>query len=286
MEHSILKGLLNKDFYEATKSKCKEDLSPPNFSSSSYMNLQVANDVLSNLNRQHVGELVANLGFQYVNGVITSLEPLKDIIENYNDDFLPQTRVDFFDNDLDSLVEASDADTKWKLNIQSLYNAIPGLNNGMLFVIGARSNVGKSSFHATLCASPHGWAEQGANVLVLCNEEHPRRVASRYMTAATGMTLQQIKDNKQQAHYLYDPIKNNIKFVDATGKTMAWAESVIKNYKPDIVIMDIGSKFSDEGASTNNHEALKANAIYARNIGKTYGCLVVYCTQLSAEADI
>ena len=26
MEHSILKGLLNKDFYEATKSKCKEDL--------------------------------------------------------------------------------------------------------------------------------------------------------------------------------------------------------------------------------------------------------------------
>ena len=93
------------------------------------MNLQVANDVLSNLNRQHVGELVANLGFQYVNGVVTSLKPLKDIIESYNDDFLPQTRVDFFDNDLDSLVSAADADTKWKLNIQTLHNAIPGLNN-------------------------------------------------------------------------------------------------------------------------------------------------------------
>tara|TARA_X000001388_G_scaffold73068_1_gene64369 strand:- start:2494 stop:3027 length:534 start_codon:yes stop_codon:yes gene_type:complete len=105
------------------------------------------------------------------------------------------------------------------------------------------------------------------------------------MTAATGMTLHQIKNNKQQAHNLYDPIKNNIKFVDATGKIMAWAESVIKNYKPDIVVMDIGSKFSDEGASTNNHEALKANAIYARNIGKLYNCLVVYCTQLSAEAE-
>ena len=334
MEHSILKGLLNKDFYEATKAKCKEDLftkdlrkikqvidnaienyqsdldveevkalfftANPTLTTSQKhqfdlhfqkikackpMNLQVANDVLSNLNRQHVGELVANLGFQYVNGVVTSLEPLKDIIKSYNDDFLPQTRVDFFDNDLDSLVTAADADTKWKLNIQTLHNAIPGLNNGMLFVIGARSNVGKSSFHATLCASPHGWAQQGANVLVLCNEEHPRRVASRYMTAATGMTLHQIKNNKQQAHNLYDPIRNNIKFVDATGKTMAWAESVIKNYKPDIVVMDIGSKFSDEGASTNNHEALKANAIYARNIGKLYNCLVVYCTQLSAEAE-
>jgi hypothetical protein len=105
------------------------------------------------------------------------------------------------------------------------------------------------------------------------------------MTACTGMTMRQIKENKQQAHRLYDPIKDNIKFVDATGKTMSWAESVIKTHKPDIVILDIGSKFSEEGSATNNHEVLKANAIYARNIGKLYGCLVVYCTQLSAEAE-
>ena len=104
MEHSILKGLLNKDFYEATKAKCKEDLftkdlrkikqvidnaienyqsdldvdeikalfftANPTLTTSQKhqfdlhfqkikackpMNLQVANDVLSNLNRQHVG---------------------------------------------------------------------------------------------------------------------------------------------------------------------------------------------------------------------------------------
>ena len=249
------------------------------------MSIDVVGDVLSNLNRQHVGEIVANLGFQYVNGTVTSLEPLKNIIENYTDDFIPQTKVDFYDTNLDYLLEAANADSKWKFNIRSLHEAIPGLNSGMLFVIGARSNVGKSSFHATLCASPNGWASQGANVLVLCNEEHPRRVASRYMTAATSMTLNQIRDNKELAHQIYNKVKNNIKFVDATGRTMAWAEGVIKNYKPDVVVMDIGSKFSDEGASTNNHEALKANAIYARNIGKLYNCLVVYCTQLSAEAE-
>ena len=66
---------------------------------------------------------------------------------------------------------------------------------------------------------------------------------------------------------------------------MSWAESVIKKNKPDIVVLDIGSKFAEEGSFSNNHEALKANAIYARNIGKLYGCLVVYCTQLSAEAE-
>jgi len=249
------------------------------------MTLDVAKDLISHMNQQYLGEEIANLGFQYVNGTLNSLEPLRNILTNYTDNFLPEVTVDFVDITIDNLLNVSDLSTRWKFNVNSLYQAVPGLDNGMLFVIGARSNVGKSSFHATLCASPSGWASQGANILVLCNEERPERIASRYMTAATGMTMTQIKKNKKKAHEIYDSIKNNIKFIDSTGKTMAWAESIIRTYKPDIVILDIGSKFSEEGASTNNHEALKANAIYARNIGKLYGCLVVYCTQLSAEAE-
>lgn len=245
----------------------------------------VANEVLTNMFRQVVGEEVANLGFQYVNGDQTSMEPLRKILDSYQDDFTPSIRINYVDNSIDSLIQNSNNSTKWQFNVHSLHNAVQGLDNGMLFVIGARSNVGKSSFHATLCAGPHGWAQQGAKILVLCNEEKPERVASRYMTAATGMTMPQIVANKAQAHRLYDPLKDNLKFVDATGKHMNWAEAVIKNHKPDIVVLDIGSKFAEDGAASNNHETLKANAIYARNIGKMYGCLVVYCTQLSAEAE-
>lgn len=245
----------------------------------------VAQEVLSHMFRQVVGEEVANLGFQYVNGEQSSMEPLRTILENYQDDFTPSIRVNYVDNSIDNLIHSASNNTKWQFNVHSLHHAVQGLDNGMLFVIGARSNVGKSSFHATLCAAPHGWASQGARILVLCNEEKPERVAARYMTASTGMTMAQIVANKNQAHRLYDPIKDNLKFVDATGKTMKWAEAVIKNHKPDIVIMDIGSKFAEDGAASNNHESLKANAIYARNIGKMYGCLVVYCTQLSADAE-
>jgi hypothetical protein len=102
------------------------------------------------------------------------------------------------------------------------------------------------------------------------------------------MTMTQIAADKTQAHRFYDPIKDNMKFVDATGRTMSWAESVIRKEKPEIVVLDIGSKFVEDsvaGSASNSAEALKANAIYARNIGKMYGCLVVYCTQLSAEAE-
>ena len=249
------------------------------------MGSDVAQEVLSHMFRQVVGEEIANLGFQYVNGEQSSMEPLRNILNSYQDDFTPSIRVTYVDNSIDNLIHSASGNTKWQFNVHSLHHAVQGLDNGMLFVIGARSNVGKSSFHATLCAAPHGWAQQGAKILVLCNEEKPERVAARYMTAATGMTMAQIVANKNQAHRLYDPIKDNLKFVDATGKTMKWAEAVIKNHKPDVVIMDIGSKFAEDGAASNNHESLKANAIYARNIGKMYGCLVVYCTQLSAEAE-
>lgn len=249
------------------------------------MGADIATEVLSNMFRQVVGEEVANLGFQYVNGDQTTMEPLRNILDQYQEDFTPSIRINYVDNSIDNLTAIAANNTKWQFNIQSLHHSVQGLDNGMLFVIGARSNVGKSSFHSSLCAAPHGWAHQGAKILVLCNEEKPERVASRYMTAATGMTMAQIIADKTTAHRLYDPIKDNLKFVDATGKTMKWAEAVIKKHKPEIVVLDIGSKFAEDGASSNNHETLKANAVYARNIGKLYGCLVVYCTQLSAEAE-
>jgi hypothetical protein len=252
------------------------------------MGKEVAVDVLSNLFRQVVGQEVANLGFDFVNGEKTSLEPLRNLLNNYQDDFMPSVRVQYVDNTIDNLLERASTNTKWQFNIPTLHHSVAGLDSGMLFVIGARSNVGKSSFHASLCAGPNGWAAQGARILILCNEEKPERVASRYLTAATGMTMHQIADDKTQAHRFYDPIRDNLKFVDATGRTMSWAEAVIKKHTPDIVVLDIGSKFVEDalaGSASNSAEALKANAIYARNIGKMYGCLVVYCTQLSAEAE-
>ena len=251
----------------------------------SLLGVDVAKDILSKLFQQYVGEKVANIGFQFVNNEVSSLEPLRQILEEYKDDFTPETKVKFVDSSVDHLVAAASASNKYRFNIHTLYQAVSGLDSGMLFVIGARSNVGKSSFHATLCASPNGWASQGAKILVLCNEEKPERVASRYMTCATGMTMNQIQQKKEHAIDVFGKIRDNIKFVDATGKTMVWVEGGIKAHRPDIVVLDIGSKFAEEGASTNSHEALKANAIHARNLGKLYGCLVVYSTQLSAEAE-
>ncbi len=244
----------------------------------------IAGEVLSKLFQQVVGEDIANLGFDYVNGDKATLEPLRNLLEQYSDDFTPDLKVEWDDIDMDTLMSKADLEARWTFNIPSLTRKVEGVNAGHLIEIGARPNTGKTSFHASLIASPSGFAHQGANCIVLCNEEGYHRVGARYLTAATGMTMKEIKANPSKARDLYQPVKERIKIKDATGRDMAWVESICKTYKPDIVLLDMGDKFA-KGGYARQDEALKANAVHARQIAKEHECAVFYMSQLSAEAE-
>ena len=248
------------------------------------MGSDVAQEVLSKLFQQVVGEDIANLGFDYVNGDKSSLEPLRMLLEQYGDDFTPDLNIEWDDIDMDTLLLRNDLEARWTFNIPSLTRKVEGVNAGHLIEIGARPNTGKTSFHASLIASPGGFAQQGASCIVLCNEEGYHRVGARYLTAATGMTMQEIKKNPAKARELYEPVKNRIKIKDATGRDMNWVESVCKSYKPDIVLLDMGDKFA-KGGFARQDESLKANAVHARQIAKQYECAVFYMSQLSADAE-
>ena len=245
----------------------------------------IAQEVLSKLFQQVIGEDIANLGFDYVNGEKSNLEPLRNILEQYADDFTPNLNIQWDDIDIDTLLSRNDLEARWTLNIPSLCRKIEGVNSGHLIEIGARPNTGKTSFHASLIASPKGFAHQGANCIILCNEEGYHRVAARYLTAATGMDMMQIKKNPSKARDLYAPVKERIKIKDATGRDMDWVESICKSYKPDIVVLDMGDKFARTGGFARPDEALKANAVYARQIAKEHSCAMFYMSQLSADAE-
>ena len=245
----------------------------------------VAQEVLSKLFQQVVGEDIANLGFDYVNGVQSSLEPLRLLLEQHNDDFTPDLNVEWDDIEIETLLAKNDLEARWHFNIPSLTRMINGVNAGHLIEVGARPNTGKTSFHASMIASPNGLAHQGANCIVLCNEEGSHRVGARYLTAATGMTMQQVKKNPSKARDLYAPIKDKIKIKDATGRDMSWVESVCKSYKPDVLLLDMGDKFARSQGFARADEALKANAIHARQIAKQHECAVFYMSQLSADAE-
>ena len=249
------------------------------------MGTDVAQEVLSKLFQQVIGEDIANLGFDYVNGSKSSLEPLRDMLEQYGDDFTPNLRIDWEDINLDTILAMTDLESQWTFNIPTLTRKVEGINAGHLIEVGARPNTGKTSFHASLVAGPNGFAWQGARVVVLCNEEGYHRVAHRYITAATGMDKFQIVKHKQEALSIFNRIRDKIMFKDATSRDMSWVESVCKSYKPDIVILDMGDKFARTGGFSRPDEALKANAVHARQIAKQQECAVFYMSQLSAEAE-
>ena len=249
------------------------------------MGSDIAQEVLSKLFQQVVGEDIANLGFDYVNGTKTSLEPMRNLLEQYGDDFTPNLNIQWDDIDISTLLEKNNLEARWTFNIPSLTRKLEGVNEGHLVEVGARPNTGKTSFHASLIASPDGFARQGAKCIVLCNEEGTHRVGARYLTAATGMTMQEVKQNPKLAHDKYEPVRKNIRLRDATGRDMGWVESVCKAYSPDIVVLDMGDKFAVTSGYARQDEALKANAIHARSIAKQQGCAMFYMSQLSAEAE-
>ena len=245
----------------------------------------IAQEVLSKLFQQVVGEDIANIGFDYVNGSKSSLEPIRNILEVYGEDFTPNLNIEWDDMSLETLISKNNLEAKWTFNIPTLTTKVEGVSAGHLIEIGARPNTGKTSFHASLVASTGGFAHQGAKCVVLCNEESAHRVGARYLTSATGMTMHQIKQNPSKARELYEPVKKNIHIKDASNRDMAWVESICKAYKPDIVVLDMGDKFAETGGFARTDEALKANAVHARMIAKQHKCAIFYMSQLSAEAE-
>lgn len=245
---------------------------------------EIATDVLGKMFQQYVGEQVANLGFDFVNGTQTSLEPLRRMLENYKDDFTPNLRIEWEDISIDTLLKANDLQTQWKFNIPSLRRKVEGVSGGHLLLVGARPNTGKTSFHASLIAGSEGWAHQGAKCVVLCNEEAYERVGARYLSAASNMSMDEVKANVALARSRYEPVKANIRIKDSTNKDMQWVEALVKQERPDILILDMGDKFASK-TSDKSDVYLKDAAIYARNIAKQYNCCVVWMSQLSAVAE-
>jgi hypothetical protein len=241
----------------------------------------VANDILAKLFQKYLGKQIANIGVRHANGIGESLEPLRKLMQNYRDDFLPDLNIEWDDLDIQTLLEKNDLETRWHFNLPTLAQNVEGVNAGHLIVGGARPNTGKTSFHASIVAGPNGFASQGAKCVILCNEEATHRVGARYLTAASGMTMREIRDNPREAQSRWAKLKDNIKIKDATGQSMHWVELVCKTYNPDVVILDMGDKFAPD----QSHEGLKLCAIHARQIAKEYGCAIFYMSQLSAEAE-
>ena len=81
------------------------------------MGSDIAQEVLSKLFQQVVGEDIANLDLIMSMVTRSSLEPLRQMLEQYGDDFTPNLKIEWDDIDMDTLLARNDLEARWTFNI-------------------------------------------------------------------------------------------------------------------------------------------------------------------------
>ena len=268
----------------ATKDKYKQLFT--DIKNETSMGSDIAESVLSKLFQQVIGDEIANLGFDCINGTLKNLQPIHNLLEKYDNDFIPKVTVKWEDISMDALLEAEQNKYRWKFNLTSLARRIPGVNAGQLVEVGARPNTGKPSFNASILSGKNGFIEQGASCVVLLNEEKYNRVILRYLNAATDEASETIIKNKEKYYEFWRTVRSpHLKVANGSDRQMSWVESVCKYYNPDILVLDMGDKFAETSNTMRGDELLKRNVVYARQIAKKYECCIFYMSQLSADAE-
>ena len=100
-------------------------------------------------------------------------------------------------SNVSEVLDLLDVTTKWKFNIPVLKENVGGIGGGNLMIAFARPETGKTAFWVSLCTAPNGFAEQGAKIHAFINEEPAIRTQMRAISCYTGMTRDEIIEDKE-----------------------------------------------------------------------------------------
>ena len=150
---------------------------------------------------------------------------------------------------------------------------------------GARPEVGKTSFIASLISAPGGFAWQGARCHVLCNEEHPRRVVRRHITACVGLAENALKQHQDFALEIWENIRDNVKVIRVSEWTTDDLDIYMRDTAPDIVVVDMLDKIRIKGSYAREDQELRSLYHKARDLAGKHETTLFGFSQLSAEAE-
>lgn len=243
-------------------------------------------DIFIELNKQNLARKLADKAINLSLGQQISVIELEETLTKLKNYTLNDTQEEeYVTTNLDELIKLSADNCKFKFNIPSLYDIVPGIGPGNLVIAFARPEIGKTALWVSLTAGPNGFCQQGAKVHGLINEEPAHRTMMRCVSACTGMNLEQIKEDTKTASKLFNSIKENLKLRDCVGVSIDKIESYTSKYKPDILIIDQLDKIRIEGSYARGDERLKDLYVHAREICKANNCAIIAISQASAEAE-
>ena len=210
----------------------------------------------------------------------------EDLLELFNDFEHQQVEVDSIipiNMDLKELYDTQIKTPGLRWRLDWLNKSLGSLRKGDFGFIFARPETGKTTFLASEIT--HMVSQTDGHVLWFNNEEQGNKVGIRVFQAALGLTTGELFRNPEVKQNNYEKLTGNrviiLDFEDSSSK--ARVESVLKQYKPALIIFDQIDKIRGFKGERNDLE-LKAIYQWAREIAKTYAP-VIAVSQASGEAE-
>jgi len=245
----------------------------------------LARDAVRTLGKREFARQIAERAVRIASGQEDDFNSIVTLLENCNGGNLLDTRFTPVTTDIDQLIESLQLQGRYTLNIPQLQQVIPGIGPGNLVIVFARPEIGKTAFWVSLCSGPNGFADQGASIHALINEEPAVRTMMRAINCYTGLTLETIQGNTQQTRTLFAPIASRLHLVDSVDMSMNHVDDYVRHNHPDILVIDQLDKVHIGGSYARSDEKLKAIYTATREIAKRHNCLVIAVSQASYDAE-
>lgn len=244
----------------------------------------VATDVIAGLWQRAAGTTIANLGLEVSEGNQEAFATLSALLDQYREGFTPDVKYDFTTSDTQALLETASDASRWKFNLKPLHEKVYGIGPAEFASIFATPNVGKTAMMVTLCFGPDGFADQGARVLYVVNEEKSERTKLRAQMCRSGMTLEEIELNPEKAYRKWQEIDDKVFMLDIHEYTLDQLKGVAEFVKPDVIVIDQGDKLNISGQFGASHERLRELFRSLREFSKKANAAVITMSQASNEA--
>jgi KaiC/GvpD/RAD55 family RecA-like ATPase len=248
------------------------------------MSPEVAGDLLKGLWERDLGRRIAAIGIDISQGNDKAFEKLNRLIEKSKDGIMPDDFGEPTTKDINTLLELSSNDHRFRFNIPILAKHCYGIGPGEFGVWFAPPETGKTAFAVSLACAPGGWAQQGHKVLYLGNEEKTQRTMLRAYSCFTGMKVGEIADYPDLAVERFREISDNIIMKDINGWDMARVENYINKIEPKAVLVDQGDKVTVDGTFNSGHEKLREVYTQFREVTKRQDVALMAASQASNDA--
>jgi replicative DNA helicase len=244
---------------------------------------EIAKDIMRILSDRDLAQRIAVEATEIFNGKEANFTDITGMIEKHKQN-INEEKTPAVTSDVEQVLDLLDVTTKWKFNIPVLKENVGGIGGGNLMIAFARPETGKTAFWVSLCAGPNGFAEQGAKIHAFINEEPAIRTQMRAISCYTGMTREEIIQEKNIAQNSWTEIKNNISMFDTVDWSMEDIDAHCEKHKPDIIVIDQLDKINVTGTYARTDEKLRQIYTSVREIAKRRDCAVIAISQASADA--